>query len=137
MYRVIYLAIMSYGYQTAAPDRYDILKEFARQNRKNMTPSEQALWNALRKSLGSWRFRRQHPIGDYIADFICLSEKLVVEVDGEYHNTEEQRIDDKVRTHSLRQMGFRVIRFSNQEVDADIISVIRRIKEELTKDVTI
>ena len=102
-----------------------------------MTPSEQALWNALRKSLGSWRFRRQHPIGDYIADFICLSEKLVVEVDGEYHNTEEQRIDDKVRTHSLRQMGFRVIRFSNQEVDADIISVIRRIKEELTKDVTI
>ncbi len=128
---------MSYGYQTAAPDRYDILKEFARQNRKNMTPSEQALWNALRKSLGSWRFRRQHPIGDYIADFICLSEKLVVEVDGEYHNTEEQRIDDKVRTHSLRQMGFRVIRFSNQEVDADIISVIRRIKEELTKDVTI
>ena len=137
MYRVIYLAIMSYGYQTAAPDRYDILKEFARQNRKNMTPSEQALWNALRKSLGSWRFRRQHPIGDYIADFICLSEKLVVEVDGEYHNTEEQRIDDKVRTHSLRQMGFRVIRFSNQEVDADIISVIQRIKEELTKDVTI
>ena len=128
---------MSYEYQTAAPDRYDILKEFARQNRKNMTPSEQALWNALRKSLGSWRFRRQHPIGDYIADFICLSEKLVVEVDGEYHNTEEQRIDDKVRTHSLRQMGFRVIRFSNQEVDADIISVIRRIKEELTKDVTI
>ena len=128
---------MSYGYQTAAPDRYDILKEFARQNRKNMTPSEQALWNALRKSLGSWRFRRQHPIGDYIADFICLSEKLVVEVDGEYHNTEEQRIDDKVRTHSLRQMGFRVIRFSNQEVDADIVSVIRRIKEELTKDVTI
>jgi very-short-patch-repair endonuclease len=128
---------MSYGYQTAAPDRYDILKEFAKQNRKNMTPSEQALWNALRKSLGSWRFRRQHPIGDYIADFICLSEKLVVEVDGEYHNTEEQRIDDKVRTHSLRQMGFRVIRFSNQEVDADIISVIRRIKEELTKDVTI
>ena len=128
---------MSCGYQTAAPDRYDILKEFAKQNRKNMTPSEQALWNALRKSLGSWRFRRQHPIGDYIADFICLSEKLVVEVDGEYHNTEEQRIDDKVRTHSLRQMGFRVIRFSNQEVDADIISVIRRIKEELTKDVTI
>ncbi len=128
---------MSYGYQTAAPDRYDILKEFAKQNRKNMTPSEQALWNALRKSLGSWRFRRQHPIGDYIADFICLSEKLVVEVDGEYHNTEEQRIDDKVRTHSLRQMGFRVIRFSNEEVDADIISVIRRIKEELTKDVTI
>ena len=128
---------MSYGYQTAAPDRYDILKEFAKQNRKNMTPSEQALWNALRKSLGSWRFRRQHPIGDYIADFICLSEKLVVEVDGEYHNTEEQRIDDKVRTHSLRQMGFRVIRFSNQEVDADIISVIRRIKEELTKDVNI
>lgn len=128
---------MSYGYQTAASDRYDILKEFAKQNRKNMTPSEQALWNALRKSLGSWRFRRQHPIGDYIADFICLSEKLVVEVDGEYHNTEEQRIDDKVRTHSLRQMGFRVIRFSNHEVDADIISVIRRIKEELTKDVTI
>lgn len=124
---------MGYGYQTAASDRYNILKEFARQNRRQMTPSEEALWEALRKYLDGWKFRRQHPIGDYIADFVCLREKLVVEVDGEYHNAEEQQHDDAIRTHYLQQMGFHVIRFDNQEVDADIMSVVLRIKEKLTK----
>jgi len=124
---------MSYEYQTAASDRYNILKEFARQNRRQMTPSEETLWEALRKYLDGWKFRRQHPIGDFIADFVCLREKLVVEVDGEYHNAEEQQHDDAIRTHYLQQMGFHVIRFDNQEVDTDIMSVVLRIKEQLTK----
>ena len=126
---------MSYGYQTASPDRYDILKGFARGNRKETTPSERVLWDALRKSLEGWKFRRQHPIADYIADFVCLSRKLVVEVDGEYHHSEEQQHDDTVRTHYLQQMGFRVIRFSNKEIDTDTKSVILRIKEALTKKI--
>ncbi len=124
---------MGYGYQTAASDRYNILKEFAKQNRRQMTPSEETLWEALRKYLDGWKFRRQHPIGDFIADFVCLREKLVVEVDGEYHNAEEQQHDDAIRTHYLQQMGFHVIRFDNQEVDTDVMSVVLRIKEQLTK----
>ena len=63
---------MSYKYETAAPDRYDLLKTFAKYNRREMTQSETILWKALRKELRAYRFRRQHPIGDYIADFVCL-----------------------------------------------------------------
>ena len=81
---------MSYDYETAAPDRYGLLKDFARYNRHEMTESETVLWNALRKIRIGVRFRRQHPIGDYIADFICLPVKLVIEVDGEYHQEPEQ-----------------------------------------------
>ena len=123
---------MSYGYETAAPDRYDLLKDFARYNRREMTEGETVLWNALRKELKSYRFRRQHPIGDYIADFICLSEKLVIEVDGGYHETPEQQYADQLRTEFLQKRDFRVIRFTNEEVIFDTKDTIRRIKEILT-----
>jgi len=73
---------MERKYVTAAPDRYDLLKEFARFNRREMTKTETILWNVLRSEFRGLKFRRQHPIGDYIADFLCLSEKLVIEVDG-------------------------------------------------------
>ena len=123
---------MSYGYETAAPDRYDLLKDFARYNRREMTEGETVLWNALRKELKSYRFRRQHPIGDYIADFICLSEKLVIEVDGGYHETPEQQYADQLRTEFLQKRDFRVIRFTNEEVIFDTKDTIIRIKEILT-----
>ena len=58
---------MSYDYETAAPDRYELLKDFAKYNRREMTESETVLWNALRKIKAGVRFRRQHPIGDYIS----------------------------------------------------------------------
>ena len=123
---------MSYGYETAAPDRYDLLKDFAKYNRREMTEGETVLWNALRKELKSYRFRRQHPIGDYIAVFICLSEKLVIEVDGGYHETPEQQYADQLRTEFLQKRDFRVIRFTNEEVIFDTKDTIRRIKEILT-----
>ena len=97
-----------------------------------MTQSETKLWNALRKEIRSYKFRRQHPIGDYIADFICLSYKLVIEVDGGYHNEPQQQQDDLWRTEYLTSKGYKVIRFKNEEVNANILEVIRRIKEELT-----
>ena len=71
---------------------------------------------------------------DYIADFVCLSDKLVVEVDGGYHDDADQQHDDQIRTDYLLEKGFRVIRFRNEEVNTDIKSVILRIKEELNKD---
>ena len=122
---------MSYGYETAAPDRYEILKDFARKNRKEMTASESALWDALRHELQGYRFRRQHAIGDYIADFVCLEAKLVIEVDGGYHEQPLQQQSDQKRTEFIESKGYKVIRFKNEEVDFNIKEVILRIKKEL------
>ena len=70
---------------------------------------------------------------DYIADFVCLSEKLVIEVDGGYHEEPEQQHDDQIRTDYLQKRGYRVIRFKNEEVTSDIKYVINKIKDELNK----
>ena len=96
-----------------------------------MTQSETILWKALRHELRAYRFRRQHPIGDYIADFICLSKRLVVEVDGGYHSQADQQRADQIRTDYLAQKGFEVMRFKNEEVDFDVKAVISMIKEKL------
>ena len=125
-------AIMDGRYKTAAPDRYGVLKEFARHNRREMTESETILWNALRKEIKSCKFRRQHPIGDYIADFFCLTSRLVIEVDGGYHNIPEQQTSDQWRTEFLMEKGYRVIRFSNEDVNSDIKGVINKVKEVIT-----
>ncbi|MCR4583307.1 MAG: endonuclease domain-containing protein [Prevotella sp.] len=124
---------MGFEYETAAPDRYELLKEFAQKNRREMTESEEMLWNALRKDIQGYRFRRQHAIGDYIADFICLSKKLVIEVDGGYHQQPLQQQNDQLRTEHLESKGFHVIRFKNEEVLFQLKEVINRIKEELNK----
>ena len=122
---------MSYDYETAAPDRYGLLKDFARFNRHEMTESETVLWNALRKLRIGVRFRRQHPIGDYIADFICISAKLVIEVDGGYHQESLQQELDQQRTLFLESKGYRVIRIKNEEISNDLNEVVMRIKTEV------
>ncbi len=118
-------------YVTASPDRYEILRDFAKKNRREMTESEEILWKAIRKDIQSYKFRRQHPIGDYIADFICLPKKLVIEVDGGYHDTPEQQQEDQIRTSFLESKGHTVIRFKNDEILYDLPMVIMRIKEIL------
>ena len=122
---------MGYHYETAAPDRYELLKDFAKKNRGEMTESERVLWEALRKLNCGYHFRRQHPIGDYIADFICIKKMLVIEVDGGYHNELRQLQDDLNRTEFLESKGFTVIRFKNEEIGNDLKTVIMRIKELL------
>ena len=124
---------MKRNFETASPDRYDILKAYARQNRREMTESETVLWNALRNEFRGVKFRRQHPIGDYIADFLCLKAKLVIEVDGGYHDKPQQQLEDQWRTEFLQSKGYRVIRFTNEEVSSQLKGVISRIKEELIK----
>ena len=84
-------------WKVASPDRYGILKEYARENRKNMTEGETALWNALSDNALGVRFIRQYIIGDYIVDFYCRKNKLVIEVDGGYHSEPHQQEDDKIR----------------------------------------
>ena len=77
------------------------------------------------------KFRRQHPIGKYIADFYCFEQNLVVEIDGGYHDTNSQRPKDLERTEDLVEMGVRVIRFENQQVLDDVECVVREIAREL------
>lgn len=114
-------------FRTSSPDRYRILKDFARENRKNMTEAESVLWNSLRnKSLGV-KFLRQHIIGDYIVDFVCQETGLIIEVDGGYHSEPCQKEDDETRTKYLESKGFKVIRFTNEEILFNIESVINRV----------
>ena len=101
------------------------LRRSAREMRSHPTDVERALWWRLRdRKLGDLKFRRQRPEGSYIADFVCLEAKLVVEVDGAQH---EGSIADRIRSEDLKRMGFDVVRFSNAEVRADIDAVCARI----------
>ena len=118
-------------YMTADPMLYDRLKEYARDMRTNPTDAEKAAWSILCDEQTGYKFRRQHIIGDYIVDFVCLEKMLVIEIDGEYHNEWEQQIDDAIRTEWLAVKGFRVMRFSNDHVIADPDSFEREVKEAL------
>ena len=120
-------------FKWASPDRYELLRGFARENRKKQTPAELLLWEYLRQEQMGVDFRRQHIIYDYIVDFVCLDKALVVEVDGAYHAEREQAEDDEVRTAHLEQIGFRVIRFKNEEVLYNIDCVLDRIRNELKR----
>ena len=118
-------------YRTASPDRYEILKAFARENRNNPTLAEQVLWKYLdRKHLGI-KFLRQHIIGDYIVDFVSREQGLIIEVDGAYHAELEQEERDELREHELEQMGFHILRFTNEEVLYGIDGVIQQIEDYL------
>jgi very-short-patch-repair endonuclease len=87
----------------------------ARQLRKRLTEAEAILWVRLR-ALPGIRFRRQHPVGPYIADFACTRARLIVELDGATHGTEEERSYDAHRDAFLRSRGWRVLRIPNVDV---------------------
>ena len=115
------------GYKTAAPDRYGLLKTYARENRKNATVAETVLWDLLRNNAIGVTFLRQHVIGDYIVDFVSRQNGLIIEVDGGYHAEPRQQDDDHEREQELEQMGYHIIRFSNEEVLFDTENVIEQI----------
>jgi very-short-patch-repair endonuclease len=105
----------------------------ARQLRSNPTDAERKLWRRIRdKQLEGMRFRRQRPIGKYIADFVCLDARLVVEVDGGQHG--EQLAYGARRTATLRNEGFRVLRFWNHDVLENIEGVLEVILNALQRD---
>ena len=102
----------------------------ARRLRTAMTDAEQRLWQSLRlRQFDGYEFRRQHPMGHYVVDFVCVEAKLVVEVDGGQHS--ERQDYDASRTEWLRQRGFRVVRFWNHEVMNNIEAVKAAIWEAL------
>lgn len=119
------------GYFTADPTLYDILKQFAKENRQKETLAETILWKFLRGRQLGVNFRRQHIIGDYIADFACLPLKLIVELDGGYHQLPEQQLSDEERTTWLNSKGFKVLRFSNEEVIGNIEGTLETIKKNI------
>ena len=118
-------------YNTAAPDRYLLLKAFAHKNRSFPTEAESMLWRYLRAGQLSVKFNRQHIIGDYIVDFVCIGKRLIVEVDGAYHSEYEQIEKDEYRTKRLSDMGFIVVRFTNEDVLTHIDEVVNNIKKRI------
>lgn len=122
---------MIYRYETASSDRYHQLKELAKKNRNNPTMAERFLWKQLKGCALGVKFQRQHIVYDYIADFICIEKKLIIEVDGEYHFTEEQKQYDDARTDVLTSFGYKIIRFTNNEVLYKTLEVIQTIKQSI------
>ena len=95
----------------------------ARRLRHGETPAEKRLWEQLRnRTLDGYKFVRQAPVGPYITDFMCRTEKLVVEADGATHSTAAELEQDRIRTQNLEAQGFRVLRFQN---DPSGISSVR------------
>jgi len=101
----------------------------AKKLRENQTEAEEKLWLAVKDNqIEGYKFRRQHPLSIYIADFYCHALKLVIEIDGEYHLNEEQQLLDKKRTADLEFQGLAIIRFTNEEIMLKLPEVIDRIK---------
>jgi very-short-patch-repair endonuclease len=108
----------------------DKLFGYAKQMRKDATNAERLLWQRLRnKKVSGLKFRRQHPLFKFIADFYCHEKKLVIELDGSIHNDENQKQIDNVRTFELNELKLTVIRFRNEEVLNHIEQVIKKIIE--------
>ncbi len=104
-----------------------------RELRHPQTPAEATLWYALRDRNLGYKFRRQHPIQKFIIDFYCAQVKLCVEIDGASHLEREQAEYDAARTDFLQELGYRVIRFTNDDVRNHIHSVVDAILEEIKR----
>jgi very-short-patch-repair endonuclease len=111
-------------------DASGIIFSNAKKLRENPTQAEEVMWLSLSNNqLDGYKFRRQHPLLKYVADFYCHQLKLVIEIDGEYHQTVGQKKLDRERTADIEFQGLYVIRFTNDEVLTDIDSVLSKIKE--------
>ena len=110
-----------------------ILKDRRIELRKNQTKAEEMLWWYLRGQKLGVKFKRQHGIGGYIADFYCANKKLVIELDGNVHESKEAREYDEVRDKHFKELGFTTIRFWNDEVENNIREVLEKIKNYLNK----
>jgi very-short-patch-repair endonuclease len=111
--------------------------EMARQLRTDMTDAERRLWSRLRGfQLAGHKFRRQHPIGAYIVDFICLRSRLVIEVDGGQHGEPDAQHTDDGRDAWMESHGYRVLRFWNHDVLTDTDSVVETVYNVLTESST-
>jgi very-short-patch-repair endonuclease len=111
---------MHYG---ATPNLFELAESL----RERMTVAEKILWNSLKNNDWQLNFRRQHPISIYIADFYCHNLKLVIEIDGGYHENKEEKIHDRVREKDIKEFGIKVLRFNNEEVINKIETVFSKL----------
>ena len=118
------------SYKTADPKFWESLKEKARDMRKNPTPAEDAFWQEVRNDKWGISFRRQHVIDRFIVDFVCLEHNLVIEIDGSIHDSQKER--DNERSTILNSLGYRVLRFTNEEILSNINSIKSKILNSLT-----
>ncbi len=117
------------GYLTGNPEIANKLLEIAKDMHANPTQAEAVLWKQLKSKNLGFKFRQQHLIEEFIVDFVCLSKKLIIEVDGKIHESQIEK--DNERTEVLENKGYKVIRFKNEEVIENIDSVVKKIECEL------
>ena len=122
----------AHGYIKSSVQEWKKTIAFAKQNRKEATVEEDIIWQEIRdRKIDGHKFRRQHPIAGFIPDFVCLEKKLIIEIDGEYHDEEEQKIFDKGRESWLKEQGFTMIRFTNYAVNQTLNDVLQNIEQAL------
>lgn len=104
--------------------------------RKESTPAERKLWAVIRRDKLGVNFRRQHAVGNYIPDFVCIQKKLIIELDGSQHLEQEEY--DEERTKYLNSLGYKVIRFWNNDViknmDGVILAILHAMEDEASKE---
>ncbi len=123
----------TFGYVQSTADEWRNTLQFAKQNRHEPTETEAIMWQALRnRHVAGCKFRRQHPIAGYIPDFVCLEKKLIVEIDGGYHNEQDQKQFDEARENWLKENGFGMMRFKNEEVNTSLKTVLDKIEVKLS-----
>lgn len=111
----------------------NLIFENAKELRKNLTNAELVLWEYLKQKPFGYKFRRQHPLGNYIADFYCHKMKLVIEIDGNVHDNLEVKRQDEIREKDLKEAGLSIIRFRNEEVEKRLETVINKIESIINK----
>ena len=109
-----------------------IIFELAKKLRNNVTPTEKILWGRLKEYFPKLRFRKQHPISLYIADFYCHAEKLIIEIGGSIHDVDKVRSNNIIRQKDLEDLGLKVLRFTTKEITNDLESVLKRIEKSLS-----
>lgn len=121
------------SWMTANPSTYKNIQEFAKEMRKNPTKAEDILWQELRNKNLYAKFRRQHVIDNFIPDFVCLDLKLIIEVDGEIHQIPENIEKDLGRTNELEELGYTILRFTNNEVEENLPKVLIEINNKIVE----
>ncbi len=128
---------IEFGYYTTDKQTYSKLIAFVKENRSNPTKEEEKIWELIRnRQVKNAKFRRQHIIDRFIPDFVCLELNLIIEIDGLIHSLEDNIISDEARTKRLNELGFEVVRFTNEEVNSNIETVISKLEKIISEKQT-
>jgi leucyl-tRNA synthetase len=123
------------GYFNSTGNEWNNTLPFAKENRQHLTEAEGIIWYQVRdRKIDGFKFRRQHPIAGYIPDFVCLEQKLIVEIDGGYHDEAAQKKFDAARQNWLAENGFEMLRFTNEEVKTNLKAVLKTIAKKLKEE---